>query len=784
MALEEVWAKSGHHPGEPGQPLVLHTRMVLACLADLRVRQPMLARLCREPRLWHRAALACALHDLGKCAPGFQRMLRDGPAFGHRHEVISLAILPYLIGRNAEDDLPWVAAGIVSHHRELRELRRLYPPGDPSMDLADGCETLREVLDRASVETMWTVATEHLLPAAREAGLLDGGRTENGFAAPDFDDWAAWLPENVRLCLTAVEFIAREAVGRGPRAIACRLVRGLVLLSDHAGSAGEVFARVPALESPAAMVEALSRVAATVDLYEHQREALRAGSRAVLIAPTGSGKTEAALIWAAGRRGPERGRSPIFYLLPYQASLNAMRARLGALFGDDRVVLQHSRAVQALYRQLLGRGYLPSHAQRLAVRERSLARLHVAPVRVLTPYQLLRGAYQLPGHPALWTDAAGGIFVVDEVHAYETTRLGMIIETLAHLSRDLEASVLVMSATLPSVLRQALDDAIGPLEEVRASMAMFREFSRHRLRIRAGDLVSDETLREVVEAAQRGLAVLVVATTVGRAQQIWKALRDPTRLGPSANVRLLHGRFCGRDRFAKEDQLRNAVATRLDSSRRQPIVLVATQVVEVSLDIDFDILFSDPAPLEALVQRFGRVNRRRRLASADVVVMTAVPRDSSVYPEPLVEQTLKTLGPLDGTRIDEADIQALIDGVYDGDIGKRWRKEVARAGDEFRRSVLDGLEVFDSSPELAHAFDELFDGSEVLPALLEEPFEEMNERQPLLAPSLLVPVTSGQLSWLGRQRRLRFRADGVAVADVPYDSETGLDVSAARRDGP
>ncbi len=355
----------------------------------------------------------------------------------------------------------------------------------------------------------------------------------------------------------------------------------------------------------------------------------------------------------------------------------------------------------------------------------------------------------------------------------------MIIEMLAHLTRDLGTRVLIMSATLPSILRKVLEIALGPLDEVKASEETFRRFRRHRLRLRAGDLTSENMLIEIRQAARQGLAVLVVATTVGRAQQIWKALRDRRHLGPGPNVRLLHGRFCGRDRFGKEEDLRTAVATGIEERDRQPIVLVATQVVEVSLDVDFDVLFSDPAPTEALHQRFGR---RRRRDNSDVVVMTTIPPGSLVYSERLVERALKELAGVDGTQIDEAAVQSLLDAVYDGDFGDRWREEVARARGEFRRSVLDGLGVFDSSPELARTFDELFDGSEVLPRSLEEVFKEMSEQQPLLAPSLLVPVTSGQFNWLRRQQRLRFRQDGVAVADAPYDDETGLDLGAARAD--
>lgn len=776
VRLDDIWAKSGVGPGEAGQSLVAHTRTVLDRLVALHARQPTLPALCGDTRLWHRAAMACALHDLGKCAPGFQRMVRGGPRFEHRHEVISLGVLPRLFGDDGAQDRPWVAAGIVSHHRELRRLRQLYPPADMSMDIADGCEELKRALDRASIETMWMLATKHLLPLAVATGLLDQALVISPPDALDIEGWEAWYPQSVRRCLREVEAVAQEAVGLGPLALGCRFLRGLVLLSDHAGSAAEAFAELASLRSVAAITEVLVRASGLDALFEHQRAATNAGCRSILVAPTGSGKTEAALLWAASRRCQDRGAPPIFYVLPYQASLNAMRARLGRLFGDDAVVLQHSRAVQALYRQLLGRSYSPGDARRLAVRERALARLHVAAVRVLTPYQLLRGAYQLPGHAALWTDAAGGTFVLDEIHAYEATRLGMIVGLLGHLVHELGASALVMSATMPRVLREVLESTIGPVDEVRASGETFRRFARHRLRLFPADLTSPEALTEIVSAARQGLAVLVVATTVRRAQGVWKALRAPERLGPTSDVRLLHGRFCGRDRFAKEEDIAMAVATRIDAVRRRPIVLVATQVVEVSLDVDFDILFSDPAPIEALVQRFGRVNRRRRLEVADVVVMSSIPALSPVYSQWLVQRALEALSALDGSRVDEMAIQPLLDAVYEGEYGERWKTQVAASRDDFMRNVLESLAVFDSSPELADTFDEMFDGSEVLPASLEPAFEAMGERDPVLAPSLLVPVSAAQLGELRRTARLHVRRDGVAVAHAPYDAETGLEL--------
>jgi len=770
--FDDIWAKSPIDESAHGQSLIAHTKAVLDRLVALRDRQPDLGLLCNNHRLWHWAGLACSLHDLGKCAPGFQLMLRSGPRFEERHEVISLALLAPLLSSSVDDDLSWVAAGIASHHRDLAQLRQLYDPGDEAMDLPDGCARLPVALTPQILQQMWLMATEQLIPAARARGLLQPGCEEASAQPPEFADFASWVPINVRRALDAVEQLGKQAVGTSKHALACRFLRGLVLLSDHAASADEEFGEIKALSDPSAMLAALFSGFGSDNCYEHQGRAQKTLGNAILVAPTGSGKTESALLWASNRGKHSKGHPSLFYVLPYQASLNAMRARLGRSLGDSSVVLQHSRALQALYRQLLDRGYSSDDAKRTAVRERALARLHTAPIRVTTPYQLLRGAFQLKGHAALWTDAATSTFVVDEIHAYEPVRLGMILEMLSHLAHDLGAGCFIMSATLPSLLRDELHDVANQASHIEASVATFDAFKRHRINVANSDLLDDAQVDEITSAARTGQSVLVVATTVARAQEIWQRLRSPSRLGPQAFVELLHGRFCGRDRFEKEQRVFAAAATGKD--RVRPVVLVATQVVEVSLDVDFDVLFSDPAPLEALLQRFGRVNRARRLKVADVIIMNRIPESSPVYSEQLVRSAIKILSSVDGEIVNESGIQSWLDQVYSGEFGRQWEEEVKRARRDFRRDVLDSLSVFDSSPELEKRFDSLFDGSEVLPACLLQEYELLSERDPLLAPALLVPVTSGQAAMLQRQGRLRQLADGIRVANVGYDSELGL----------
>ena len=249
----------------------------------------------------------------------------------------------------------------------------------------------------------------------------------------------------------------------------------------------------------------------------------------------------------------------------------------------------------------------PENAERLARRQKNLAGLHATPVRVLSPFQLLRAAYQLKGHEAIWTDAAGGLFIFDEIHAYEAPLLARILEMLRFLVERLGAKAFVMTATMPATVKMRIQSILEIQEPIRADDATFERFRRHILRLRDAELLDDSTVAEIVRRSQNGEAVLCVATTVKREEtrsKLQAALKE------SAQVDLLHSRFTSRDRQKKETQLNTLVGTR-DGKRDRRVVLVATQVVEVSLDVDFDVLFSDPAPLECLVQRFGRVNRRQ-----------------------------------------------------------------------------------------------------------------------------------------------------------------------------
>jgi CRISPR-associated endonuclease/helicase Cas3 len=363
--------------------------------------------------------------------------------------------------------------------------------------------------------------------------------------------------------------------------------------------------------------------------------------------------------------------------------------------------------------------------------------------------------------------------IVDEIHAYDPERLALIIGTLQLLHQAFAVRLLIMTATLPPILAEELDKALPSLGLIKADEATFQRFQRHKLGIEPGDL--REALPRIQAEAASGRAVLVVVNTVRRARQIAAALE---RL--SSTVLVLHGRLNGRDRWRHEQRLLGLFGTRTRAPGNLPMV-VSTQVIEVSLDLDFDTLYTDPAPLEALLQRFGRVNRGRSSRTLEAVHVfeqpTGIDERRPVYDPALVHASLDLLRPYDGQPVDESRFGEWLAEVYAGERAAAWRDRYNHRLAEFRRTVLDDLRPFDSADDgLVQQFIRLFDGLDVLPLDVEAEYNRLREENPIAATDLLVPLAYWQYKMLESRGRAwpDEHDDRLYYTDMPYDTELGL----------
>src|SRR6266446_6465932 len=149
--LEDIWAKSCREGEVAGESLAAHSWNVLERFAELVHLRPGLASQFDAPNMWHCLFWACFLHDFGKGAGGFQKMLRSGERWKHRHEVLSLAFLDWIAPALSQTEQKWVLAAVVSHHRDAKEIASLY---DERMN-PDPLVGLLAELDESTVRGLW-----------------------------------------------------------------------------------------------------------------------------------------------------------------------------------------------------------------------------------------------------------------------------------------------------------------------------------------------------------------------------------------------------------------------------------------------------------------------------------------------------------------------------------------------------------------------------------------------------------------------------------------------------
>lgn len=777
--LENIWAKSASKSqDERPETLAQHTWSTLERLGDLIRLRPKLPEQIGFPKLWNCLFWACFLHDFGKATKGFQDMLRGGPRWSHRHEVFSLAFLDWISNTLSEWERIWIAAAIVSHHKDAKEIQLAYSErGDPENKIL--AMRIAEI-DEVTLRALWNwiakcqeVWIENLI--LKDVVITSAKLIPQSEAINIIKDQGA---NNIRKWLNGYQRWVRKITRNEEQALVIGSIalRGHMISSDHLASAHTGDLPSSKLSRPEKLLERWSVAAGkTYDLYDHQRACISTKGSAVLMAPTGSGKTEASLLWAMAQAEDDRPVPRLYYTLPFQASMNAMYDRLddtdsGAFPGQ--VGLEHSRSTLAYYRSLLEDN--PENAARSAKQLSNLARLNYYPVRVLSPYQILKGPYCLKGYESLLSDCFNAVFILDEVHAYEAKRLALILATVKYLRESFGAMFFVMSATLPKLLREHLKEAIGNYALLQATPDLYSKFQRHYLSLKDGDLLNPGALGEIADTVRRGQSVLVCCNTVRRAQDVYLDLKKRL-LSSGTEIVLLHGRFNGKDRLAKENAVRKATGSKSD--QRKPILLIATQVVEVSLDIDLDVIYTDPAPLEALLQRFGRINRRRLKSYAHVYVFREPADGQKIYSEALVKASLSVLEKNNNTMIDESKVSDWLDEVYKDKIAEKWRQEYQDAYEEFWNGVILNLRAFNSDEGLEEEFYQAFDSLEVLPLSLLEAYQKAIEENPLEASQLFVPVRWNQFAQLKRTGSAYFDKDKkIRVVNAYYGSEFGLDL--------
>lgn len=377
------------------------------------------------------------------------------------------------------------------------------------------------------------------------------------------------------------------------------------------------------------------------------------GENIAVTASTGIGKTEGALLWA--------GSGKLFYTLPLRVSINAIYERIRAKYGN--AVLLHSDALSYLmandYEDDFDRAKLVFDA----------AKLFSYPVTVCTVDQILSFVYKARGTEKLLASLSYARLVIDEIQAYSPDIIAKIIYALL-LIQKAGGKFAIMTATLPPVVRHFM--LKEGLDFKEPEVPFLTDSIRNYIEYRESD---DFDYDFIIEKSQ-GKKALVICNTVKSAQHVYGKLTE--KLGDNNALHLLHSEFTRKDRRMLEKAIMEA---------EEPCIWVTTQLVEASLDIDFDILFTDLAPVDSLVQRMGRCYRRREYSVGEPNVYIYNLMDAkhkgknTIYDEFILKRSAEALRKYGGI-LSEKDKAELVNCVYDAE---------ALCKSNFYKSVEDGI---------------------------------------------------------------------------------------------
>ena len=506
---------------------------------------------------------ACIFHDFAKVNPLFQRRLESGKKMDENkeigHNILSFYMAKNYLEEYSKEDRNIILYAILNHHNYVENFDVI----DDKKDL------ISENLKSISAEVF----------------------KDNGI---DFF-------KNISLRELAV--IRKLRTNPSKKSI---LVKGFLHKCDYAASAHSK------IDMPNLHLE--SRLEKLKDDFvgkgfsdgwnEMQKFAKEnTDSNLILIGSTGLGKTEASLLWIGNNKG--------FYVLPLKTAINAMYRRIrNTLYKDDyaeNLGLLHSE-LENIYLEDESPSTVSSETEESMKfwEYYGLTRAMSLPVTITTPDQVFRFAFKYCSYELQLATYSYSKMVIDEIQAYSPDILATLIYSL-QLIDMVGGKFAITTATLPPFIKDLLQEGIDKKIEYKEDTFLNNKI-RHRVSLRHSAINIDD-IKAFIEDKynQESMKLLVVVNTVRKAQSIYRELKSWLEENDiEIEMNLLHSKFTVQHRSEKED----AILKDGESKCKKRVIWISTQVVEASLDIDFDYLFTELSDLSSLLQRLGRCNRK------------------------------------------------------------------------------------------------------------------------------------------------------------------------------
>ncbi len=340
----------------------------------------------------------------------------------------------------------------------------------------------------------------------------------------------------------------------------------------------------------------------------------------IAIAQTGMGKTEAGLLWISDNKG--------FFILPIRTAINAIYDRTKKYISsyggnlEEQLVLLHSSSLEYLLLQSEDDKYddkdeyIDQKEDKEIIEYEKIAKQLSLPINVSTIDQLFDFVYKYPAYELKLTTLSYSKIVIDEIQMYGPDLLAYLVYGLERIVEQ-GGKVAILTATLPPFVKELLSKSI----KFKIKEDGFTDNSkRHNLKILDKRIDSNDICNKYRENEKlnKSNKILVVCNSITQAQNLYEEISDI--LG-NKNLHILHSKFIKGQRLSKESEIIEFGKTYKDNKSneldKQSGIWISTSIVEASLDIDFDYLFTELQDLNSLFQRLGRCNRKGKKDSSE-----------------------------------------------------------------------------------------------------------------------------------------------------------------------
>lgn len=340
----------------------------------------------------------------------------------------------------------------------------------------------------------------------------------------------------------------------------------------------------------------------------------------IAIAQTGMGKTEAGLLWISDNKG--------FFILPIRTAINAIYDRTKKYISsyggnlEEQLGLLHSSSLEYLLSQSEDDKYddkdeyIDKKEDKEIIEYEKIAKQLSLPINVSTIDQLFDFVYKYPAYELKLTTLSYSKIVIDEIQMYGPDLLAYLVYGLERIVEQ-GGKVAILTATLPPFVKELLSKSI----KFKIKEDGFTDNSkRHNLKILDKRIDSNDICNKYRENEKlnKSNKILVVCNSITQAQNLYEEISDI--LG-NKNLHILHSKFIKGQRLSKESEIIEFGKTYKDNKSneldKQSGIWISTSIVEASLDIDFDYLFTELQDLNSLFQRLGRCNRKGKKYSSE-----------------------------------------------------------------------------------------------------------------------------------------------------------------------